>query len=379
MRLLHADTGGAPLHESLLQVLCHGRPAYDVGYVGWGSPGFFSMVNSVADELLFHVYRGERPRDVLAFYRDTRLIGYGKAALAEHFEPWSCDAVARPLDGDVHARAVPALLSASRYTVMSRLLHILYRPRTSGASWYAPEQRFDVAVHLRRGDKLVEARNAERIAIWNASQVVTAVTRLLKEDRKRRSTASSSSSSSSSSSAAHAHTPSTILLASDDNAFALLCERMLVTSLPQIQIVRPPNAFDKGTAAPFDACSAECIRPLQQLMAAFARSRSLLLSTRSNMGAYFLTHWGAANHEAYPSFIDMEGKTHFAQLLHGRGFCALGWGSRHGMCESNRTRGQWFGPPAGGMVATRPSELVPSGLVPARRARAGEKGERRSS
>jgi hypothetical protein len=31
-------------------VLCHGTPVYARGYVGWGSPGLFSMLNSVADE-----------------------------------------------------------------------------------------------------------------------------------------------------------------------------------------------------------------------------------------------------------------------------------------------------------------------------------------
>ena len=327
--------------RALLEILCHGQPVYDAGYVGWGSPGLFSMLNSVADELLFHVYRGERPRSVEAFYRNTSLIGYGRATLSAHFEPWSCDGIARP-PGGVHVQSVPVLLNASRYVVASHLLHALYQPRqgahkptpSAGATdpWYAPERRFDVAVHLRRGDKLVERRNSERIALWNESQVVTAVTRLLKEARKQ-----------------HVGAPSgdrqIVLLASDDNAFALSSARLLRAAQPQVDVVRPPNAFDKGTTAPFDACSASCIGPLQQLYTAFAHTHSLLLSSKSNMGAFFLSYWGAANGEQCPSFIDMEAKTHLAQLKRGRHFCALAWGSRHGMCESNRTGEHQFGPP----------------------------------
>lgn len=54
------DLGGGPMPPSqsdapvvksaLLAILCFGRPVYTTGYVGWGSPGLFSMLNSVADE-----------------------------------------------------------------------------------------------------------------------------------------------------------------------------------------------------------------------------------------------------------------------------------------------------------------------------------------
>ena len=41
---------GAAVQSALLTVLCTGKPVYQTGYVGWGSPGLFSMLNSVADE-----------------------------------------------------------------------------------------------------------------------------------------------------------------------------------------------------------------------------------------------------------------------------------------------------------------------------------------
>ena len=45
-----SGTRAADVRSGLLTVLCHGTPVYARGYVGWGSPGLFSMLNSVADE-----------------------------------------------------------------------------------------------------------------------------------------------------------------------------------------------------------------------------------------------------------------------------------------------------------------------------------------
>jgi hypothetical protein len=56
-RLLDLGRGPMPPPQSdtsvksaLLAILCFGHPVYTTGYVGWGSPGLFSMLNSVADE-----------------------------------------------------------------------------------------------------------------------------------------------------------------------------------------------------------------------------------------------------------------------------------------------------------------------------------------
>jgi hypothetical protein len=55
------------------------------------------------------------------------------------------------------------------------------------------------------------------------------------------------------------------------------------------------------------------------------------------MGSFMLTWWGAANGDVAPPLVDMDAKVHKGQLARGKHFCALNWGSRHGMCESNRT------------------------------------------
>ena len=75
--------------------------------------------------------------------------------------------------------------------------------------------------------------------------------------------------------------------------------------------------------------------------------RAVVLS-KSNMGSYMLTQWGALNHATLgPPLVDMDAKVHKGQLLKGRHFCSLSWGSRHGMCESNQTD-EWVGPPLSG-------------------------------
>ena len=333
--------------KALLQILCHGRPAYDHGYVGWGTPGLFSMLNSAADELLMHVYRGERPRDVRQFYEGTRVLGYGQAALAAYFAPWSCDGVAPPDDGDVTTWAVPTLLKKSRYVVASRLLHQLYRPRADVLGAQPASSRYAVAVHLRRGDKLLEQRHAERIQIWNDSLLVPAVARLIREGDKNGGAAAASG-------------RPVVLLASDDNSFAMEMEASLRRQLPHIDVVRPTNEHDAGPRAPFFTCTAACIPPLQRLAADFASSRAMMISSKSNMGSFMLSYWGAANHDAVPTFIDMDGKVQRGQLLRGRHFCALSWGSRRGMCDTNRTTfgGEAMG--SAGGAADRPRRPVSS-------------------
>ena len=125
--------------------------------------------SSVADQLLVHVYRGERPADTSAFFSDTQLIGYGNASLASLFRPWECPGRGPgevPSDATATDSAVAVLLAAPRYSVASRLVHLLYTPREElRLHSAAAPARFAVAVHLRRGDKLTEERNAERIQV----------------------------------------------------------------------------------------------------------------------------------------------------------------------------------------------------------------------
>lgn len=314
--------------RALLEVLCHGRPAYDVGYVGWGTPGLFSMLNSVADELLVRVYLGERPADARKFYHRTRLIGYGNVSLAAYWSPWTCGDT--PPSAPVGSWAVPTLLAAPRYVVASNLLHLMYRPRNRerGASPVSAtaDRRYALAVHVRRGDKLAEQRNSEKIAMWDEAKVSAAVTAHVKGGGKGEGKGGGESSGESARPA--------VLLASDDNAFA---SRVASSLGPSVDIDRPSNEHDAGTTAPFDACDASCIPPLQALADGFGRADALLLSSKSNMGSFLMTWWGAANGDALPNVVDMDGKLHRGQMAKGKYFCCLAWGSRRGVCEANRT------------------------------------------
>ena len=348
----------SPVRRALLTVLCYGEPlpAYRRGYVGWGTPGLFSMLNSVADQLLVHVYRGETVASPTTFYATTRLLGYSNVSLSAHFQPWSCSSVPPPSAERSIPSAVAQLQQESRYLVASHLLHLMFSPWLTHCEPDGPctamparagraNKRYDLAIHLRRGDKLVEGRNSERIAVWDEDQVVRETMTLLMPARAPRAPAHAPASSAASSvdatrggdaagsAPAHLH----VLLASDDNAFAARVAARLVGALPHLHVERPRNRFDRGSTAPFDACDDACIPPLQELADGFARSSALMVSTKSNMGGFLLSWWAAANADGVPRLLDMDDKTKAAQLRRGRYFCALPWGARHGLCESNRT------------------------------------------
>ena len=272
------------------------------------------MINSVADELLRHVYRGERPVDPAEFYAGTKYIGYGNASLAEHFSPWSCGSAPPSSERDPFSWAVPLLLGAPRYTVASRLVHLLYQPRVPISSTTFSVTPYILAVHLRRGDKLNETRNSEKIQVWSVEQVVSASASAIEQHRLGKQ--------------------GTVLLASDDNAFAAKVQARIEKTLG-LTVIRPPNEHDRGMLSPFDACDQTCIAPLLELVAGFARSKALMLSTKSNMGSFMLSWWGAANNDMVPPLVDMDAKVHKGPLAKGRFFCFLMWGSRRGLCESN--------------------------------------------
>ena len=375
---MSASADPSAIRAALLAVLCHGSPAYTTGYVGWGTPGLFSMMNSVANELLMHVYRGERPQDVRAFYEGTRFLAYGNASLAAHFEPWACDYTpSSSTTTDPRSWAVPALLGAPRYAVASQLVHLIFTPKAAAtAAAHLPnappppaERRFALAIHLRRGDKLSEQRNAERIEVWGKERVVAASAKLLDESWRRAKGGAGgrrSISDKAETPITRAPSPTTanvgspeaeaaviarvaaairaaapaarpvVLLASDDNRFASTVEAELRSSLG-VDVQRPPNDHDRGETAPAEACDEGCIQPLQSLTRQFGRADALMVSSKSNMGSFLITWWGAANGHATPPLVDMDGKLHRAQLQRGRHFCALSWGSRRGMCESNGT------------------------------------------
>ncbi len=356
------------VRHALLSILCSGQPTLDRGYVGWGTPGFFSMLNSAADELLRRVYRGERPFSSADYYASTRLIGYGNATFASFARPWECATFAARMNV---SDAIALLIAASRYVVASHLLHLVYRPWALQGS--AASTRYALAIHLRRGDKLTEGRNSERISIWTEHQVVEAAIPQLRGPRRHSKQEHNPLDSITADGEAHGDGPTgderrsderpLVLLASDDNAFASRVERLLLAQ--GVRVERPPNDHDHGTAAPSDACDDSCIPnirllrtqalktarpplacrcddscipPLLALVDGFARADALMLSTKSNMGSYLLSWWAAANADRPPPLLDTDGKAKQGQLQRGRYFCSLAWGSRHGMCESNRTR-----------------------------------------
>lgn len=325
----------------VLGVLCHGHPAYELGYVGWGRPGFFSQLNAIAEGVLVRLYRGERPRSAQAFYRRTALIGYGNATLVEHFRPYHCH------DGDAAdaaavrpAEHMAALLAAPRQSVATTLLHLLFQPRVpsslgrgaaAAVDGSCPAGRYAIAAHARRGDKLSEARRSEAIALPSEDALVAQVLALLKSQQPTPPGGGGSG-----------PTPSSVLLASDDNAYAAAVAAKLERAAA-LRVVVPGNEHDHGTAAPFDACDAACIGPLQALMASFGCADALMLSSRSNMGSFLLSWWPGAQpttHRAAAAelqFVDLDAKVKPRQLSRGRYFCSLMWGSRRGMCEANRT------------------------------------------
>lgn len=280
----------SPIRRALLTILCHGRidPLYERGYVGWGTPGFFSMLNSLADEVMVHAYRGERPSvSWSTFYNETRFIGYGNVSLGSHFKTIACPVSSTALAVMPHdaalRRAVETLHAAPRHTVASHVVHLLFTARRGLQTLTGhppPTQSYALAIHLRRGDKLREGRNSEKIAVWDDTMIVEAAAKALQPGQPSRRGAS----------VASGGAGRRILLASDDNAFAKQVEAALRRRLG-VEVDRPLNEHDAGVTAPFDACDATCIPPLQSLMAAFGHSSQLMVSSKSNMGSFMITYW----------------------------------------------------------------------------------------
>ena len=311
----------AVIRDAILSVLCHGHPTYETGYVGWGTPGFFSQLNAMADGVLVRLYRGERPHDASVLYTQTQLIGYGNVTLGEFFTPYACPSALEDVALERSSstqNALMALLAAPRLEVSSQLLHLLYQPRTTAVEQAGCNSaRYSIAVHARRGDKLSESRAAESIAVPSEAALVAELNADLQSLLQR------------------GQTVPRVLVASDDNSYArTVGERLRGLGM---HVTVPTNEHDYGKRAPFDSCDQTCIHPLQSLMSQFACAEKLMLSSRSNMGSFLISWWPAANQGRIPSVKDLDGKLHHGQMARGRHFCSLQWGSRRGMCESNHT------------------------------------------
>ena len=67
----------------------------------------------------------------------------------------------------------------------------------------------------------------------------------------------------------------------------------------------------------------------------FGTADRLILSTKSNLGGYLLSSWGAFN-KILPTFTDLDAAMRW-NALPLRYFCELPWGSRHGLCTTSQS------------------------------------------
>lgn len=104
--------------------------------------------------------------------------------------------------------------------------------------------------------------------------------------------------------------------------------------------------------------------PLLELINHFSHAERLMLSTRSNVGAFLLAWWPAANGNRMPSILDMDGSINSSMMHPDRIYCDLPYGSRHGWCDGRGRQmgllddifGQWtrkHPPRGGGLLARR--------------------------
>jgi len=172
-----ADLGAlrSEVKAAITCVLCSGA---DRGFTSLPPPatrhgvvGLFSQLNHFVQELLVRIYRGEPPRSLQALYESTRLVGYGGGTIGDHFElGFTCSSSPRALDSV--AEATKLLRRTPRYHVVGALLHLALvpkRPLTLAPVrvHVSADVRFDLAVHVRRGDRLWVGQRVEQIDVWS--------------------------------------------------------------------------------------------------------------------------------------------------------------------------------------------------------------------
>ncbi|KAL1506941.1 hypothetical protein AB1Y20_007805 [Prymnesium parvum] len=353
---------GLPKQGGLFsQLLYIAEQARDI-LVGSSSPPQ-SQIDATRTQILDHIDMGAGPVNA-SVIQDLQLYGYGgilsckKARLVHPGEHIDCAyvqiGVSRllatkgrvpprlgqfflPFHCPKHCSAMPASSAWSalpRLLAVSHLLHLLYQPRKPVAPPVVPAgarsgaYAFDLAIHVRRGDKMQEHRQWERLAFWNQSAIVMTAASQLRlaagdEPPVR-------------------HRAPRVLLASDDNAFASRLEMELasqlgakVTWLQAAHLKSLPESQAGAAAAHWssDPCDERCVPPLLELVDGFSRAARLMVNTRSNVGTFLLTWWPAANRGRMPYFVDMDGSVAPGSLTPNRVWCDLPYGSRHGLCE----------------------------------------------
>ena len=133
----------------------------------------------------------------------------------------------------------------------------------------------------------------------------------------------------------------TVLVASDDDAFSRrVAARLRLAGYAVLRDGNEQERFDATNRSVEAAlvCDASCVAPLLSLVQRFARARALMVSSKSNLGSFLLSSWFAANGDAMPTLVDLDGVVTESAIAHQhRYFCELPWGSRRGLCRSNQT------------------------------------------
>ena len=244
---------GQALDRAVLASLCNGQPALHKICRNprdprtKQSPGFFSQLNFVAQGIFEAVMRGERPTNASVVYRDTRLVGYGAGALGSYFVPYRCDSE----DGSAGFSSLKELQRiGSRYQIFASLLRVLFTPLARPDAPTHSRRRFDLAIHVRRGDRIANVQSGhEWIRPWSVGEITDAATRML-------STVGANAS---------------VLVASDDAAFSReLDESLRSRGFRSYHLPPPPIG---GKVAAGAVCDHACVPPLLDLIDLFARAR----------------------------------------------------------------------------------------------------------
>ena len=333
----------ASCEAALVHILCAGGESATIPppMTREGVVGLFSQLNQFAQAVLMSAYAGRSPASPASIQRlleATTLVGYGGGSLAEHFTlSFSCNAPRQPRD---LSSAVDVLRRTPRFTVVGTLFHLLLTPRhppkllpvvfpsaMSLSAIHPPVARFDLAVHIRRGDRLWVDRAVEKIEVWPPERLLQQMLLVLGSELA---------------SAAAGGGKPRVLLASDDNDYLdRLAGLSYAAGLSVFLIPNPDARLEAGTNRSLEAakvCGGACVANALSVLDAFARADRLMLSSKSNLGGYILSWWGAANPSklAPDALFDLD-KALRRETLPRRYFCELPWGSRHGLCASGQS------------------------------------------
>lgn len=265
--------------------------------------GFFAQLNHILQTVLLDMYDGRSPRPG-RLHNAPCLWGYsadvGKGAKLSQLFVTPCRAASGRTTRARADEAAVVLRSSPRYIVTSHLSRLLFTPRPILLARAEAGPPPDVAIHIRRGDKLIFSRQSsfERsIKFWEANRVAARALELLRNVSGKRPL-----------------TPH-VLIASDDPPFARHVRALLRSIDPTVLVElsledrSDPKANGSGggakrvtvpradvdhaqgnlTKPAALTCGEACVPPLLRLIERFSHAKALLVSTTSNMGGFFLT------------------------------------------------------------------------------------------